>query len=303
MTQAVLQQRSLEEIPTNKTARENPWRVFFRHAFIWILIFIVLLPVYFIVVSAASGSDDIVAALVPQEWSLSNFEKLFNSKDILYTTWVRNTLIVGGGSAALNVLIGGFGAYAFSRLRFKGRRATLMTLLMIQVFPSFLALSAIYYIMNKVTDYAPSVGIGTPWSLVLVYSGGALGINAWLIKGFFDTLPRELDESAMIDGASHSQIFFRIILPLALPSLAVVFILSVIGSLNDFILAGILLGAEESSWTLAVGLYGFINGNQFDQKWGVFTAGALLAAIPVVIIFMLLQKYIVSGLTAGSVKG
>ena len=303
MTITSLQPRSLEEIPTNKSSRENPWVIFRRHAVVWTLIFIVLLPVYFIVVSAASGSDDIVAAIVPQEWSLSNFEKLFTRDDILYGTWVRNTLIIGSASAALNVLIGGFGAYAFSRLRFRGRRATLMTLLMIQVFPSFLALAAIYYIMNKVTDYAPTIGIGTPWSLVLVYSGGALGINAWLIKGFFDTLPRELDESAMIDGASHAQIFFRIVLPLALPSLAVVFILSVIGSLNDFILAGILLGAEPNSWTLAVGLFGFINDNAFNQKWGVFTAGALLAAIPVVIIFMLLQKYIVTGLTAGSVKG
>ncbi|MEY4322994.1 MAG: hypothetical protein RL410_775 [Actinomycetota bacterium] len=303
MSHVSTQPRSLEEIPTNKHAKEAAWRYIIRHAVIISLIVVVLLPVYFIIVSAASGSDDIVASLVPQEWSMSNFSKLFNTKDLYYTTWIRNTLIIGSASAALNVLIGGFGAYAFSRLRFRGRRATLMTLLMIQVFPSFLALSAIYYIMSKLTDYAPSIGIGTPWSLVLVYSGGALGINAWLIKGFFDTLPRELDESAMIDGASHAQIFFRIILPLALPSLAVVFILSVIGSLNDFILAGILLGADEKSWTLAVGLWGFVNGNQFDQKWGVFTAGALLAAIPVVIIFMLLQKYIVSGLTAGSVKG
>ena len=137
---------------------------------------------------------------------------------------------------------------------------------------------------------------------MLIYSGGALGINGWLIKGFFDTLPRELDESAMIDGASHSQIFFKIILPLALPALAVVFMLSFIGSLNDFILASVVLGTNPKDQTLAVGLYGFITSG-YDTKWGPFAAGSVMASVPVVIIFMSLQKYIVSGLTAGSVKG
>ena len=267
------------------------------------LVIIVLLPVWFIVASALSGQNDIIKTFAPPHRSLENFSRLFDTKSVHFTDWVRNTLLVCSVTSTINVLVGGLGAYAFSRMRFKGRRAALLTLLMIQVFPSFLALSAIYYIMSKITDYAPAIGIGTPWALILVYSGGALGINAWLIKGFFDTLPKELDESAMIDGATHTQIFFKIILPLAVPALAVVFMLSFIGTMNDFIMASLMLGAEPKNQTLAVGLYQFISGAGYENKWGAFTAGSLLAAVPVVIIFISLQKYIVNGLTAGSVKG
>ena len=273
-----------------------------RHTAIILLIVVMLIPVWFVVISALSGQDAIASTLLPQSFNLDNFRRLFTSVDVNFADWVINTLKVGVTSSLLNVVIGAFGAYAFSRMRFRGRRTTLLSLLMIQVFPSFLALSAVFVIMTNVTKYAPSIGIGTPWALVLVYSGGALGINAWLIKGFFDTIPKELDESAMIDGATHSQIFFRVVLPLALPALAVVFMLSFIGSLNDFILASVLLGSNPHQQTLAVGLYGFISSG-FDSKWGAFTAGSLLASVPVVIIFIALQKYIVSGLTAGSVKG
>ena len=293
----------LEHTAAGSAVRDSKLKIIGRHALIWALILTVLLPVWFIMVSALSGTNDIIKSLVPPEWSLKNFSTLFDSTYVRYGDWAVNTLKVSFFSSGLNVLVGAFGAYAFSRLRFKGRRATLMSLLMIQVFPSFLALSAIYYIMSAITDYAPAIGIGTVWSLVLVYSGGALGINAWLIKGFFDTIPKELDESAMIDGATHSQIFFRVILPLALPALAVTFMLAFIGTMNDFVLASMLLGADPKNQTLAVGLYGFVSGNGFDQRWGPFAAGSVLAAIPVVIIFMSLQKYIVSGLTAGSVKG
>lgn len=297
------QPRALEDIPFNPAAKGSKLTIFARHATVWVLIFISLLPIWFIVASAGSGQDAILSSLTPESWNWDNFRALYDDpENVRYNDWVINTIKIGSVSSALNVLIGGFGAYAFSRLRFKGRRATLMTLLMIQVFPSFLALSAIYYILLRLTDFAPAIGLGTPWALVLIYSGGALGINGWLIKGFFDTLPRELDESAMIDGASHSQIFFRIILPLALPALAVVFMLSFIGSLNDFILASVVLGTNPKDQTLAVGLYGFITSG-YDTKWGPFAAGSVLASVPVVIIFMSLQKYIVSGLTAGSVKG
>jgi arabinogalactan oligomer/maltooligosaccharide transport system permease protein len=295
--------RAFEDIPFNPPVKGSRFRVFARHATLWVLIFVILVPVWFIIASAGSGENAVISSLTPEKWSLANFSALYDDPDnVQFNAWVKNTIIIGGVSSALNVLIGGFGAYAFSRLRFRGRRATLMTLLMIQVFPSFLALSAVYAIMLRITDYAPSIGLGTPWGLILIYTGGALGINAWLIKGFFDTLPKELDESAMIDGASHAQIFFRIILPLALPALAVVFMLSFIGSLNDFILASVILGTDPNNQTLAVGLYGFITSG-FDSKWGPFAAGSVLASVPVVIIFMSLQKYIVSGLTAGSVKG
>jgi arabinogalactan oligomer / maltooligosaccharide transport system permease protein len=271
-----------------------------RHLTIWIIIAVCLFPVMAVVTSAFSGGNDL-NSVIPSSFQLDNFKTLFTDESVYFPQWARNTLIVCTANATINVLLGALGAYAFSRMRFKGRRAALMTLLLVQIFPAFLALSAIYYIMTQITEVAPFIGKGTLIGLILVYTGGAMGVNSWLIKGFFDTIPKELDESAMIDGASHPQIFFKIILPLAVPALAVVFMLSFIGLLNEFIIAATLLSDPEKQ-TLAVGLFNFI-GTDFAQKWGPFTAGALLAAVPVVVIFIYLQKYIVSGLVAGSVKG
>ena len=305
-TNLMLAQLSPEYIAAKKLEKSRARRVaFFRHTAVIAIVILVLSPVWFVIATAFSGQEGLLSELTPEKWSTDNLAGLFTEKNIHYTSWVKNSVIIGVVTAALNVLIGGFGAYAFSRLRFRGRRATLLSLLMVQVFPSFLALTAIFYIMQFITDYFPTIGIGTPWAVIIVYTGGALGINAWLIKGFFDTLPKELDESAMIDGANHSQIFFRIILPLALPALAVVFMLSFIGTLNDFVLARILLGPDPENQTLAVGLAQFMAGGNgdYDTRWGAFSAGAFIASVPVVIIFISLQKYIVSGLTAGSVKG
>ena len=150
-------------------------------------------------------------------------------------------------------------------------------------------------------DVFAGMGLDSLVGLGLVYLGGAMGINAWLIKGFFDTIPIEIDESAKVDGASHGQVFWGIILPLAAPVLAVVGLLSFIGTINEFLLASVLLDSPERL-TLAVGLQQFI-GNRYSENWGPFAAGALLAAIPVVILFLVLQKFIVGGLTQGAVKG
>jgi arabinogalactan oligomer/maltooligosaccharide transport system permease protein len=169
------------------------------------------------------------------------------------------------------------------------------------MFPAFLTLTAIYIIMVNIGDVFPPIGLDTLPGLILVYLGGAMGVNAWLIKGFFDTIPIEIDESAKVDGATHGQVFWGIILPLAVPVLAVVGLLSFIGTINEFIIASALI-QTPSTKTLAVGLQGFI-ANAYSENWGPFAAGALLAAIPVVILFIVLQKFIVGGLTAGSVKG
>jgi arabinogalactan oligomer/maltooligosaccharide transport system permease protein len=210
-------------------------------------------------------------------------------------------MIVASVSSFFTVLIAAGAAYAFSRFRFKGRKVGIMFLLLVQMFPQFLALTAIYIIMVNIGDVFPPIGLDTLAGLTLVYLGGAMGVNAWLIKGFFDTIPMEIDESAKVDGATHGQVFWGIILPLAVPVLAVVGLLSFIGTINEFIIASALIQTPETK-TLAVGLQGFI-ANEYSENWGPFAAGALLAAIPVVILFLFLQKFIVSGLTAGSVKG
>jgi arabinogalactan oligomer/maltooligosaccharide transport system permease protein len=214
---------------------------------------------------------------------------------------MKNSLMISGFVAIVSVVIGAASAFAFSRLRFKGKKFGIQLLLLIQMFPAILAISAVYVIMERVYKFAPSLGIGTQAGLILIYLGGAMGVNIWLLKGFVDSIPAELDEAAKIDGASAMQTYWQIFVPLAAPVLAVVSLLSFIGTFNEFILARLFL-IEVESRTVAVGLQQFIGG-QYSENWGPFAAGSIIASIPIVIIFLSLQKYIISGLTAGSVKG
>lgn len=278
--------------------RDRGW----RHAVAFLAIMFALLPVAWVLSASLNANPTLASAdLIPRSITLDNFAELFADSSRPFLLWFRNSLIVAGANAFLNVLIAAFAAYAFSRFRFRGRRVGLMTLLLVQMFPQFLALVALYAIMVEISIVFPAIGLNSLAGLVLVYLGGAMGVNAWLIKGFFDTIPAELDESGRIDGATHAQIFWGIIMPLAAPVLAVVGLLSFIGTLNDFLLAGVLLQSPEN-WTLAVGMQSYI-GNEYAERWGPFAAGALIASIPVVILFLFLQRFIVSGLTQGSVKG
>ncbi len=291
-------------IPKAKRRTLGGWfRVFgWRHLVAWIAIAFALFPVLW-VVSAAFTLDPSISssAIIPTNPTLENFTTLFNNPDQPYANWYVNTMIVASVSAFFTVLIAAGAAYSFSRFRFKGRKVGIMFLLLVQMFPQFLSLTAIYIIMVNIGDVFPPIGLDTLAGLILVYLGGAMGVNAWLIKGFFDTIPMEIDESAKVDGATHGQVFWGIILPLAVPVLAVVGLLSFIGTINEFIIASALIQTPATK-TLAVGLQGFI-ANEYSENWGPFAAGALLAAIPVVILFLFLQKFIVGGLTAGSVKG
>jgi arabinogalactan oligomer/maltooligosaccharide transport system permease protein len=169
------------------------------------------------------------------------------------------------------------------------------------MFPQFLALVAIYVILLNVGDIFPELGLNTKTGLILVYLGGAMGVNTWLMKGFFDTIPSELDESARVDGATANQIFWGVVVPLAVPVLAVVALISFIFTLNEFVIASAVLQSSDN-YTLVVGLQGFIS-EQYAKQWGPFTAGVLLAAIPPTLLFLALQRFIVEGLTRGAVKG
>jgi arabinogalactan oligomer/maltooligosaccharide transport system permease protein len=261
-----------------------------------------LFPLYLVIISSFSSSGSLqLSSFLPREISFANYNKLFNDPTIPYLTWVKNSLLIAGSVAVFSVMIGTASAFAFSRLKFKGRKLGIQLLLLVQMFPAILAISAVYVIMERVYKFAPEIGLGTQPGLLLVYLGGAMGVNIWLLKGFVDSIPSELDEAAKIDGASEVQTFWLIFVPLAAPVLAVVALLSFIGTFNEFILARLFLVDMESR-TVAVGLQQFIGG-QYSQNWGPFAAGSILASIPIVIIFLSLQKYIVSGLTAGSVKG
>lgn len=295
---------SASMLPKKQRLTFSRWmrKLGWRHVVAWVALFFALFPVLW-VVSAAFTNDPSISSgnLIPRETTLDNFQRLFENPDQPYLRWYINTMALAIITAISTVLIAAMAAYAFSRFRFKGRKVGLMFLLLVQMFPQFLSLVAIYLIMSQITDVFAGIGLDTLTGLGLVYLGGSMGVNAWLIKGFFDTIPMEIDESAKVDGATHGQIFWGIILPLAAPVLAVVGLLSFIGTINEFIIASALLQSPENK-TLAVGLQGFIS-QQYSENWGPFAAGALLAAIPVVILFMFLQRFIVSGLTAGSVKG
>src|SRR5262249_32057318 len=221
--------------------------------------------------------------------------------DAPFLRWYLNSLVVAGVAAVLTVILGALAAYAFSRFRFRGRRFGMLALLLIQMFPQVLLVVAIYLIVLNVGSLNGPfgyIGLDTLPGLIIVYLGGALGVNTWLMKGFFDTIPAELDESARVDGATPAQIFWGVVLPLAAPVLAVVGLISFVFTFNEFVVASAVLQTSAHQ-TLPVGMRGFID-QQYGQRWGPFAAGALLAAVPATILFMGLQKWIVSGLTAGS---
>ena len=230
----------------------------------------------------------------------SNYFSLFQRPQQPYGAWFLNTLLIGGVSALGTVFLGALAAYSFSRMRFTGRRVGLLTLLLVQMFPQLLAVVAIFLLLNGISDVFPAIGLDTQIGLILVYLGGALGVNTYLMYGFFNTVPTSIDEAAKIDGAGHARIFFTIILRLVAPILAVVGLLSFIASTSEFAVASVVL-ADPGKQTLAVGLYQFIS-EESSRNWSLFAAGAVMAAIPVMALFLYLQKYIVSGLTAGSVK-
>ena len=229
-----------------------------------------------------------------------NYIELFNRPQQPYAAWFLNTLVIGLVAGAGTVFLGALAAYAFSRMRFRGRRIGLLSLLLVQMFPQLLGVVAIFLLLSAIGGVFPILGLGSQLGLIVVYLGGALGVNTYLMYGFFNTVPISIDEAAKIDGASHTQIFFSIILRLVAPVLAVVGLLSFIGTTSEFVIASIVL-TEPSSQTLAVGLYQFVS-QETSKNWTLFSAGAILAAIPVMALFLFLQKYIVSGLTAGAVK-
>lgn len=273
-----------------------------------ILILFSIFPVLWIVSASLDPSNSLATQkLIPENFGLQNYIRLFGKDpnyqfgDITYWRWWFNSIKISGISTILSLSITTMAAYAFSRLRFKGRQAILKGILLIQVFPNLLALVAIYLLIFETGKIIPALGLNTHAGLILVYLGGSMGMNIWLMKGFLDTIPRAIDESGMVDGASHFQIFFTLLLPLLRPILVVIGILAFIGTYGDFILARVLL-SDANQYTLMVGLQIFTAG-QFDKKWGVFAAGALIGALPIMAIYLALQDQIAGGLTTGAVKG
>ncbi|NUR70639.1 MAG: sugar ABC transporter permease [Hamadaea sp.] len=275
-------------------------RTGWRHLIAVLVAVFSLFPIVFVVSAAFNPLGTLASSkLWPTGASAENFQHLFDNT--AFAHWFMNSLVIALVSSFASVFLSFSAAYTFSRMRFHGRRVGLLALLLVQMFPQFLAIVAIFILFTDITENWRYIGFDTPAGLLLLYMGTALGVNTWLMKGFLDTVPKELDESATVDGASHVQVFFRIILPLVAPILAVTAMLAFIGTMSEVLMANIFLRDPESK-TLAVGLYGLVAGER-NANFGMFAAGTLLTAVPTVGVFLYLQKYIVNGLTAGAVKG
>ncbi|HGN5789687.1 TPA: sugar ABC transporter permease [Streptococcus pyogenes] len=259
------------------------------------LAIVILFPILVTVSSAfRPGNTTAFSFHFDGPWTLSNFKTLF--QDTLYLRWYWNTLIVAFFTMLIQVTVITLTGYAYSRYNFFGRKKSLIFFLVVQMVPTMAALTA-YFVMawlfNALNQY---------WFLILIYVGGGIPMNAWLMKGYFDTVPYDLDESAKLDGSGHFRTFYQIVLPLVRPMIAVQSLWAFMGPFGDFMLAKFLLRAQEN-YTVAVGLQSFITNDARNPKVTLFAAGAILIAVPISVLFFFLQKNFVSGLTSGGTKG
>ena len=263
------------------------------YALLVIIAIIIIVPLLWLVGSSFNpGASLFGSTMFPRKPTLYHFRRLFTETD--YLLWYKNTLRIATANMILSVLLTTITAYAFSRFRFKGRKAALMTMLILQMFPGFMAMVAIFVLLKQIGL------LNTHLGLILVYAGGQIPFNTWLAKGYFDGIPVSLDEAAKIDGASNFTIFRKVILPLAKPIITFIALTNFVGPWMDFIFPRLILRTADKH-TLALGLFDMAVGQQATH-FTVFAAGAILVAIPVTILFLFLQKHIVEGLTRGAVK-
>jgi arabinogalactan oligomer/maltooligosaccharide transport system permease protein len=285
-----------------------PRRHFFLHLTLISFTLLSIYPVLWVLALAFSGQQSVgiidlpkdptfferLRAIlpIPAHFSVSNFTEVWTDQS--FGTWLWNSAVVATMTTVLGVFLACSAAYAFSRFRFPGRNAGMLMFLVSQMFPGTLMLIPLFIIIVK------WLGLGNTYAgLVIVYATTSIPFSVWMLKGYFDTIPVDIEESALIDGASRQTIFFRIILPLATPAIAITALFSFMTAWNEFILASIFMEAE-SNYTAPVGLRFFVGG--FSSQWGYFAAGSVIVSLPVVVLFLYLQKYLISGLTAGSVK-
>lgn len=260
---------------------------------IWFTMIVVIFPALWIVMSSFSAGDSFfLSSLFPEKLSTEHYVKLF--KETNYTIWVWNSLKLCLIVALIQLTLTSLAAYAFARLRFTGRKYGLMSLLVLQVFPNSMAVAGYYILIYKFGLVDSNI------ALILVLAGGS-AFNIWLLKSYIDGIPIELDEAAMVDGANKFQVFYRIVLPLAMPQLAVLFLFSFIATYSEYVITSIFL-QTPGKMTLALGLQSFIS-DQFAAHWTLFSAAAVISSLPVMVVFMCLQRFIQNGLVAGGVKG
>jgi maltose/maltodextrin transport system permease protein len=292
------------------TGKKQRWRVFAAHAALWLLLALTLFPLLAVVSISLRPGNFATGSLIPstvsfEHWQLALGIPYLSADGSLVKPpfpvllWLWNSIKIATVSAALIVAISTTAAYAFARMKFAHKQTVLNSMLLLQMFPVAVALVAIYAIFEGIGTQLPWLGIETHAGLIVAYLGG-VAMHIWTIKGYFDTIPIEIEENAKVDGATPWQTFRHVLLPMAVPILMVVFVLAFIGTIIEYPVASILL-REEPNLTLAVGSKFYL----YEQKylWGDFAAAAVLSGLPITLVFLLAQRWIVSGLTAGGVKG
>ena len=255
-----------------------------------------LFPIAWVVLTSFRGEGTaFVGYIIPKTFTLENYAKLFNNAAFPFANWFLNTFIVAAATCVVSTFITVAMAYTLSRIKFKFRNGFLKLALILNMFPGFMSMIAIYYILKALNLTQ------TLFALVLVYSAGA-ALGFYIAKGFFDTVPYSLDESAMIDGATRKDIFFKITLPLSKPIIVYTALTAFIGPWMDFIFAKVILGDATDKYTVAIGLFSMLAQDRINVWFKSFAAGSVLIAIPITLLFMYMQKYYVEGITSGSVK-
>lgn len=290
--------------------RSSRWRILAAHVAVIALIAVVMFPFLVILSISLRPGNFASGSLIPSEISLDHWRLALGlsyqgpsgsliEPDFPVLRWLWNSIKVATMTAGITLLLSTTCAYAFARMKFRFKSQALSVLLLLQMFPAVLALIAIYAIFDLIGTYVPWLGIDSHGSLVLAYTGG-IAMHIWTIKGYYDTIPVEIEEAAKVDGATQWQAFVYVLLPMAVPILMVVFLLAFIGAIIEYPIASVLLH-EQNNLTLAVGSKLFL----YEQKylWGDFAAAAILSGLPITAVFLLAQKWMVSGLTAGGVKG
>jgi maltose/maltodextrin transport system permease protein len=292
------------------TGKNQRWKLLAAHVFLWGLIAITIFPLLAVISISLRPGNFSTGTIIPSEISLEHWKLAlgfsYQAADgslveppFPVLRWLWNSIKIATVSSLMIVAISTTAAYAFARLKFPYKAAILNSMLLLQMFPAVLALVAIYAIFETIGNYIPWLGIETHGGVMLAYVGG-IAMHIWTIRGYFETIPVEIEECAKVDGATHWQTFRYVLLPMAVPILMVVFVLAFIGTIVEYPVASVLL-REESNLTLAVGSKYYLN----DQKflWGDFAAAAVLCGLPITVVFLAAQRWIVSGLTAGGVKG
>ncbi|HGN4919383.1 TPA: sugar ABC transporter permease [Streptococcus pyogenes] len=266
------------------------------YATLIILSIIWLFPIAWVILTSfRSEGTAYVNYFIPKTFTLNHYINLFTNETFPFGKWFMNTLIVATFTCIISTFITVAIAYSLSRIKFKFRNGFLKLALILNMFPGFMSMIAIYYILK-------ALGLTqTLTALVLVYSSGA-ALGFYIAKGFFDTIPYSLDESAMIDGATRMDIFFKITLPLAKPIIVYTALLAFMGPWIDFIFAQVILGDATSKYTVAIGLFSMLQPDTINNWFMAFTAGSVLIAVPITLLFMFMQKYYVEDITGGSVK-